>query len=78
MSHPAIEHTTKTASFLIRIMYRQNCSWQGSIQWLDTNKTCHFRSVLELLLLLEQALHADDHPELPPWAGQAEVSYRGG
>lgn len=39
--------------FLIHIRYRCNSSWQGEIRWLKKNCTMMFRSVLELLMVLE-------------------------
>ena len=44
------------ATFSLRILFRQNASWQGSIQWLDRNQEQSFRSVLELILLFDNAL----------------------
>lgn len=41
--------------FFIRIQYRCNASWQGTVQWMDGRQTKSFRSVLELALLLESA-----------------------
>jgi len=32
----------------VRVQYRRNTSWQGTIQWLDGRKKSTFRSVLEL------------------------------
>jgi len=46
----------KLATFAIRILFRQNASWQGSIVWLDNNQEQSFRSVLELILLFDNAL----------------------
>ena len=46
----------KLASFALRILFRQNASWQGSITWLDQNQEQSFRSVLELILLFDNAL----------------------
>ena len=46
----------KLASFALRILFRQNASWQGSILWLDNNQEQRFRSVLELILLFDNAL----------------------
>lgn len=46
----------KLASFSLKIVFRQNASWQGSVTWLDKGKEESFRSVLELLLLLDNAL----------------------
>lgn len=43
-------------NFLVQIKYLQNSSWQGTVQWLDANKTVNFRSDLELILLMQQAI----------------------
>lgn len=44
------------ATFAVRIMFRRNSSWQGSITWLEGDQRESFRSVLELLLLIDSAL----------------------
>lgn len=44
------------ATFRFNILFRQNASWQGSIIWNDRNMESHFRSVLELIILLDDAL----------------------
>ena len=46
----------KVGTFRIRIMFRQNSSWQGNITWLDGKMEESFRSVLELLILMDSAL----------------------
>jgi len=46
----------KMATFIIRVYFRQNVSWQGSITWIDENRTQKFRSVMELIFLLNSAL----------------------
>ena len=46
----------KLATFAVRVMFRRNASWQGSITWLEGNRQESFRSVLELLLLMNSAL----------------------
>jgi hypothetical protein len=40
----------------VRVLFRQNASWQGSLTWLEEGKEESFRSVLELLLLMHSAL----------------------
>ena len=40
-------------TFLVRIQYRQNASWQGHVTWVDKNKTVPFRSALELIKLID-------------------------
>jgi len=44
------------ATFVVRIVFRQNASWQGTVVWLEGRQEQSFRSVLELLLLMENAL----------------------
>jgi hypothetical protein len=46
----------KCATFAVRVRFRQNASWQGSVTWLDKNREESFRSALELLLLIHSAL----------------------
>lgn len=44
------------ATFAVKILFRQNASWQGSVTWLEGGREESFRSVLELLFLLNSAL----------------------
>ena len=46
----------KEATFLIRVLFRQNTSWQGCLTWVEGGMEQSFRSVLELILLLHNAL----------------------
>lgn len=38
-------------------MKQQNDSWQGSVTWADTNETQYFRSALELLHMMNDAVN---------------------
>ncbi len=51
------------ANFLISIYHQENHSWQGTIQWLDTGKKVHFRSELELMVLIQSALQVNQGEE---------------
>ena len=51
-----IWHTGKIATFKVRVMFRQNESWQGSVMWLETRHEEQFRSELELMSIIHQAL----------------------
>lgn len=42
----------KCATFSIRVLFRQNASWQGFVTWLENGEEISFRSVLELLMLI--------------------------
>lgn len=46
----------EVATFSLRILFRQNASWQGSVTWIEGNQEEYFRSVLELISLLDDAL----------------------
>ena len=51
-------HTGKVATFATKILFRQNASWQGSISWIEGQREEPFRSVLEMLLLMDSAINA--------------------
>ena len=46
----------KAATFSIQVLFRQNASWQGSVVWMEGGQEQGFRSVLELILLMDNAL----------------------
>jgi len=45
-------------TFSLRILFRQNASWQGGVAWIEGKAEQSFRSVLELLLLMDSALNS--------------------
>ena len=44
------------ATFSVRILFRQNASWQGMVTWVEGKQQEYFRSVLELIVLMDNAL----------------------
>ena len=54
--------TGAKATFALRILFRQNASWQGSVTWLVGKREQSFRSVLELVLLMDSALSLPQPP----------------
>ncbi len=44
--------------FFVRVRFRQHSSWQGDINWRNDGQKVQFRSVLELLHLLQSALES--------------------
>lgn len=44
------------ATFLIQVKFRQYTSWQGQVLWNEGKKKIHFRSVLELLKLIDSVI----------------------
>ena len=50
----------KVATFCLHIRYRRNASWQGTVIWLDEGESCNFRSVLELVTLINSAIESKE------------------
>ena len=48
----------RLATFTVNVLFRQNASWQGSIVWNERKLESHFRSALELITLMDDALCA--------------------
>ena len=70
-------------SFFVKVLYCQHNSWQGEIQWLDAKRTRRFRSALELVALIQEAMETtkgDDHAaRLRSWeSADARVRLRHG
>ena len=67
--------------FLLDIRYQQHNSWQGTVQRLDTGETVGFRSVLELLGLIEAVVGKkgeapEDGQRLRGWKKERKVEIR--
>lgn len=41
-------------TLVITLLDEQAATWQGVIQWLEGQKTTHFRSTMELLHLIDE------------------------
>ena len=46
----------KKSTFEISVKFQQNATWQGTILWAERNLKQNFRSVLEMLKLMDEAL----------------------
>ncbi|GLI50021.1 hypothetical protein TSYNTROOL_01070 [Tepidanaerobacter syntrophicus] len=55
----SIKQTASTTTFVIKVLYCENASVQGYIQWLEDEKTVPFRSLMELIHLMEEALEKE-------------------
>lgn len=57
------EENLGSTDFLLKVCFRQHSSWQGELQWIGTeyreSKKIFFRSLLELILLIEEALEKE-------------------
>lgn len=58
-----MENKGDLATFIVHVQYRQNATWQGKIVWADKKKECSFRSALEMLKLMDEAIGDDSGTE---------------
>ncbi|MBS4031505.1 MAG: hypothetical protein KGZ63_08810 [Clostridiales bacterium] len=63
-------------SFLVKIQFSQNSTWQGTVQWLDEKKSMPFRSLLELIQLVNDAINhsVQSSPDNHMWVEKEDVS----
>lgn len=45
-----------TETFIVKILNRQNSTWQGTVTWVEEHRTQNFRSALELIKLIDGVL----------------------
>ena len=57
-------------TFIVRVKFRQNATWQGEVVWAEKQERKYFRSALELLKLIDGAL--DESSQAPPGADPEE------
>jgi len=50
-------------TFEISVKFMQNSTWQGQIHWVEKNLKQNFRSALEMLKLMDEALEETDDGE---------------
>ncbi len=55
VSQPLDMRQGREATFYLKVLFRQNASWQGTVKWVEAGQEESFRSVLELLLLMDSA-----------------------
>lgn len=44
------------ATFYIKIIFLQHATWQGTLRWKEGRREINFRSALEMIMLMNQAL----------------------
>ena len=59
MAIPAPRHP----SFVIRIIDTQDDTWQGELTWVDTGERLPFRSLLEMIRLMDRAIQTSAQDE---------------
>ena len=45
---------------MVRIISQENSTWQGQVTWLDGEQTESFRSMLELIKLMDAVIEKKD------------------
>lgn len=45
---------------MVRIISQENATWQGQVTWLDREQSENFRSMLELIKLIDAAVGQND------------------
>ena len=53
------EECGAAATFQIKILFRRNTSWQGMVTWVEGKQEESFRSVLELICLMDSAMSCE-------------------
>lgn len=53
---PTASRKGRRATFELKILFRQHGSWQGTVVWKEGRQEESFRSVLELIHLMDSAL----------------------
>ena len=54
-------------TFIVKIEHCNNESWQGEVVWADEEKREKFRSALELLKLMDEAVNPMENREETVW-----------
>jgi len=55
------------ATFTIQVQFRQNATWQGTIAWMENKKIQQFRSALEMIKLMDNALAESSGSDTVDW-----------
>ena len=64
---------TDGSSFLVKIKYKENNSIQGTVQWLEKKKIVHFRSMMELVMLLSESVSKEELRKWEDKTGTLEI-----
>ncbi len=50
--------TNSKGTFIVKVEYCRKNTWQGQVIWAEENRAVRFRSALELIKLLDEAMTA--------------------
>ena len=54
---------TGDATFSVRIYFRQNASYQGELYWVEGEQRINFRSLFEMIMLIQEAVNISGEPK---------------
>ena len=54
----------KKQTFIVEVIDHQKCTWQGRIYWVQGNKKILFRSVMEMLHLMDSVIIDEEEGRL--------------
>jgi len=54
-------------TFLLQIKFQENSSWQGTMTWIEKKKDQRFRSTLEMIKLIDNALESSSDKDDTKW-----------
>ena len=57
------QFTRKQTDFIVSVRYTEHGSWQGTVTWSGNGKKVPFRSALELLYLMDEAVEKKKREE---------------
>ena len=50
----------KRETFFVHITDQENATWQGQVTWLEKKETRSFRSLLELIKLMDMTIDGEE------------------
>jgi len=64
MSDTNVKHFKYTgdATFSVRFHFRQNATCQGELYWVEKKQKINFRSLLEMIMLMQEAMDMINSP----------------
>ncbi len=54
---------SKTNTFVVQVAYNQNNTWQGTVKWIEGQNEQCFRSALELIRMIDDAVKENGEKE---------------
>ena len=62
------------ATFAVKVLFRRNGTWQGTLSWKEKHQQVSFRSFLEMLLLMHEAVDELGEWKKEPAGGQLHMA----